>query len=503
MNLLRNLLSKKTSEDVPSNVFVASCGTPVEGCVIAVDAVGLTEQHVVAWYAVDTTAAVPSSALSRSLHFAPSANEIGKQLQLKIRRHEGSGEVLAEYTTSPVLAFPSLSSLPPFVYRQSESGNGCRSEKNFTLVSWNILADCLLSPDFYASAQRECPRWCVVWEYRKRSLLRHLLAFDADVLCLQEVDKKHFESFWQSEMKGRGYEGFYGGPSDYGEAIFFRSSRFQLAAHTSAVTRINLDKLVVDSVSSRLKGEMHADFNSLLTSREALVLNLIPVKENSAKMGIWICTTHLWTSKTRGWEFIRLLQLEALLSSLHSLIEKFSENGEFPRLVVCGDFNSSPKSCVCDFIETGQMSLREGNPRAEETPVLRILAADCTVSHSFRSSNSGSSISSSGSSNSSSDDNSSDNSMNKVEEAKNDLATSSSRGFVSAYKEVLKEEPSYCRYGSEKSPCIEYVYCLQSSACSIDGCVPIEGLDTARLTPSPTFASDHQPLAVCFGLHSL
>lgn len=32
-----------------------------------------------------------------------------------------------------------------------------------------------------------CPAWWLHWNYRKRNLLREMLAYKADILCLQEV----------------------------------------------------------------------------------------------------------------------------------------------------------------------------------------------------------------------------------------------------------------------------------------------------------------------------
>jgi hypothetical protein len=38
-----------------------------------------------------------------------------------------------------------------------------------------------------------CPPWALCWPYRKANLLKELLAYDADILCLQEVQSNHFQ----------------------------------------------------------------------------------------------------------------------------------------------------------------------------------------------------------------------------------------------------------------------------------------------------------------------
>lgn len=37
-----------------------------------------------------------------------------------------------------------------------------------------------------------CPSYALAWQYRKRNLLRELLAYRPDILCLQEVQSDHF-----------------------------------------------------------------------------------------------------------------------------------------------------------------------------------------------------------------------------------------------------------------------------------------------------------------------
>ena len=38
-----------------------------------------------------------------------------------------------------------------------------------------------------------CPPWALAWPYRRLNLLKELLAYDADIMCLQEVQSNHFQ----------------------------------------------------------------------------------------------------------------------------------------------------------------------------------------------------------------------------------------------------------------------------------------------------------------------
>ena len=40
------------------------------------------------------------------------------------------------------------------------------------------------------------PTWALSWHYRQQNLLREIIGYNADILCLQKVQSDHFEE-WQ------------------------------------------------------------------------------------------------------------------------------------------------------------------------------------------------------------------------------------------------------------------------------------------------------------------
>lgn len=83
-----------------------------------------------------------------------------------------------------------------------------------------------------------CPPWALAWSYRRQNLLRELLSYKADILCLQEVQSDHYQDFLAPELQRAGYAPIYKrkttelyNKNSYvidGCATFFRRDKFSL-----------------------------------------------------------------------------------------------------------------------------------------------------------------------------------------------------------------------------------------------------------------------------------
>uniref|UniRef100_A0A0Q3QY02 Uncharacterized protein n=1 Tax=Setaria italica TaxID=4555 RepID=A0A0Q3QY02_SETIT len=110
--------------------------------------------------------------------------------------------------------------------------NRTTSFGTFTVLSYNILADTYATSDTYSY----CPTWALSWAYRRQNLLREIIGYHADIICLQEVQNNHFEEFFAPELDKHGYQALYkkrttevyaGSPQAIdGCATFFRRDRF-------------------------------------------------------------------------------------------------------------------------------------------------------------------------------------------------------------------------------------------------------------------------------------
>jgi mRNA deadenylase 3'-5' endonuclease subunit Ccr4 len=72
-----------------------------------------------------------------------------------------------------------------------DESNAGKGKSTTRIVSYNVLAQCYTRDHYFPWATREQ----LDWQFRGDNLVREILAFEADVLCLQEVDQ--FEFFAQ------------------------------------------------------------------------------------------------------------------------------------------------------------------------------------------------------------------------------------------------------------------------------------------------------------------
>ena len=76
--------------------------------------------------------------------------------------------------------------------------------------SWSISCVALYRPlQATSDAYPYCAPWALPWNYRRRTILRELVNYRTDVMCLQEVQADHFENFLEPELAKYNYAGVY------------------------------------------------------------------------------------------------------------------------------------------------------------------------------------------------------------------------------------------------------------------------------------------------------
>ncbi|KAK6126834.1 hypothetical protein DH2020_039427 [Rehmannia glutinosa] len=181
----------------------------------------------------------------------------------------------------------------------------------FTVLSYNILSDAYAASELYSY----CPSWALSWAYRRQNLLREIIGYHADIVCLQEVQSDHFEEFFAPELDKHGYQ-----------ALFKRKTaevEFNKAAQSLT------DALVPSA-------QKHNALNRLVKDNVALIVVL------EAKFS------------SQGIDNPGKRQLVCVVHTLLKGLEKIAASADIPMLV-CGDFNSVPGSAPHALLAMGKV----------------------------------------------------------------------------------------------------------------------------------------------------
>ncbi|XP_012076635.1 carbon catabolite repressor protein 4 homolog 6 isoform X2 [Jatropha curcas] len=211
------------------------------------------------------------------------------------------------------------------------------SEK-FIVLSYNILAD-YLAINHRSKLYFHIPRRMLDWEWRKRSILFELGLWSADIMCFQEVDR--FQDL-EEELKLRGYCGIWKmrtGNAVDGCAIFWRTSRFKLLYEES----IEFNKLGLrDNVAQICVLE--------LTSKNCTENSSSLSTSSAGSDKVVMCNIHVLYNPRRG--EIKLGQVRTLLDRAYAVSKMWNAP-----VVICGDFNCTPKSPLYNFISEQKLDL--------------------------------------------------------------------------------------------------------------------------------------------------
>ncbi|XP_077949571.1 protein angel homolog 2 isoform X4 [Gasterosteus aculeatus] len=211
---------------------------------------------------------------------------------------------------------------------------------DFSVMSYNILSQQLLQDNVYL--YQHCPPGLLAWDRRLSNLLDEMRQHDADILCLQEVQEDHYENQIKPALQALGYQCEYKkrtGNKPDGCAVIFKASRLSL--------------LSSNPVEFFRPGDALLDRDNV-----GLVLLLRPngAERRGADPSAFLCVanTHLLYNPNRG--DIKLAQLAILLAEIGRLSRL--PDGSANPVVLCGDFNSTPRSPLYGFLTTGRLDYR-------------------------------------------------------------------------------------------------------------------------------------------------
>ncbi|XP_019154186.1 PREDICTED: carbon catabolite repressor protein 4 homolog 1-like [Ipomoea nil] len=247
------------------------------------------------------------------------------------------------------------------------------SSESFTVLSYNILSDAYASSEIY----NYCPSWALSWTYRRQNLLREIVGYRADIVCLQEVQNDHFEEFFAPELDKHGYQALYkrktaevfGGNINTidGCATFFRRDRFshvkKYEVEFNKAAQSLTDALVPSAQKKAALSRLVKDNVALIAVLEAKFSN--QGVDNPGKRQL-VCVANTHVNVQQELKDVKLWQVHTLLKGL----EKIAASADIPMLV-CGDFNSVPGSAPHSLLAAGKVDPLHPDLQVDPLGILR------------------------------------------------------------------------------------------------------------------------------------
>ncbi|KAK9325548.1 Endonuclease/exonuclease/phosphatase [Lipomyces orientalis] len=253
--------------------------------------------------------------------------------------------------------------------RESEKDNA--DEGVFSVVSYNILCD------RYTGIYGYTPSWALQWDFRRESIKQEVVSYDADIMCLQEVDLATYEEFLLPNLSQKDYTGFHWPKSRAktmseaerkkvdGCAIFYKKSVFKLIDQQPVEFQhvaMNSTLLVPDKDSLKNYPDI---FNRVATKDNIATVCFLEHQRTGNRL--IAVNAHLDWDPTYG--DVKLVQVGLLLGELQVMADKFAKlpmpddspmkgqytSGKKIPMVIGGDFNSTPDSGVYQLLSKGSV----------------------------------------------------------------------------------------------------------------------------------------------------
>ena len=259
--------------------------------------------------------------VGEGFYYNTSSADIGSQLKVVCLPINGlPKEAISE---EPVGANPGLC---PFeerhVFCKEETPSG-----SFRVVSYNILADIYADSDYSRNVLYPyCPSYALAIDYRKQLLIKEILGYNADIYCLQEVDKQVFNNDLNPIMSSldNKHNGIFGekGTTGEGLAIFYNTSKFELL---SAKTFSYAKELKCNHLFAQLLKDVSVNEKLLerLIARKTVFQSILLKSVDNPNRAILLGNTHLYYHPDS--DHIRLIQSYIFVKHLENYTKKLSK----------------------------------------------------------------------------------------------------------------------------------------------------------------------------------
>ncbi|CAG9858960.1 unnamed protein product [Phyllotreta striolata] len=289
--------------------------------------------------------------------FSPSNEDINSYIKLTCtpKNEAFEGPTVECISVCRVEANPGLC---PFEVRHQFTNKRAK-ENEIRVVTYNILADLYCDSDYTRTHLHPyCPPYALEIDYRKQLILKEIIGYNSDIICLQEVDKKVFKYDLKPVLGHLGYgSNFYtkGNEVAEGLALFYSREKFSLLEDLSQrlvfSEKISTDIIFADIWEKISKNENLA--KRILDRSTTLQVNVLESKNRNEILVV--ANTHLYFHPDA--DHIRLLHGGLAIRYLEHFINSLKEKMTSKRisLIFCGDFNSVPSCGIYKLYTNGEV----------------------------------------------------------------------------------------------------------------------------------------------------
>ncbi|XP_055468363.1 2',5'-phosphodiesterase 12 [Psammomys obesus] len=218
-------------------------------------------------------------------------------------------------------------------------------------VSYNILADTYAQTEFSRTVLYPyCAPYALELDYRQNLIQKELTGYNADLICLQEVDRAVFADSLVPALEAFGLEGVFRIKQHEGLATFYRKSKFSLLSqHDISFQEVLESDPLHKELLEKLSLNPLAQEKVLQRSSVLQISVLQSTKDSSKKL--CVANTHLYWHPKGG--HVRLIQMAVALAHIRRVSCDL-----YPGIPVifCGDFNSTPSTGMFHFVVNGNIT---------------------------------------------------------------------------------------------------------------------------------------------------
>ncbi|XP_072845711.2 2',5'-phosphodiesterase 12 [Pogona vitticeps] len=284
--------------------------------------------------------------------FTPSNALVGLRLKLVCTpsdRQGRHGPPREAESSGPVEAGPGACTFDArHLYTKRVTGPGL-----VRTVTYNILADIYAQTELSRTVLYPyCAPYSLELDYRQNLLKKELAGYNADIICLQEVDKSVFTDSLGPALDAFGLEGLFKlkEKQHEGLATFYRRDKFRLLSqHDIALNQALLE----DPLHEDLRGKLasHPQVQEKVLQRSSVLQVSVLQSASDPSRKICVANTHLyWHPKGPN---IRLIQTAISLAHIRHVVHDMYPDAP---LIFCGDFNSTPSTGMYSFISNGSIA---------------------------------------------------------------------------------------------------------------------------------------------------